>query len=103
MGKEERKVAKGVRKTHQGKTKHLETEESRLKNQRLQKVNIKQKHEVDEEDYESPEEDAPAIKIEDLLADLKIHDDKEAANNEDAEWEDEGDDEAFEEETAQKQ
>ena len=57
VGKDQRKVTKGVRKTAQGKTKHVETEEQRIKNKKLQKANLKQKDEVDE--YESPEEDAP--------------------------------------------
>lgn len=91
VGKEDRKVTKGVRKTTQGKNKHLETEEQRIKNQKLLKANLKKKAEVQDDEYESPEEDAPQVKIEDLLADLKIEDGK-GGDNDDEEWEDDGED-----------
>ena len=53
---------------------------------------MKQKAEVDEDDYESPEEDAPQVKIEELLADLKIHDGQQEADAEEdgEDWEDDG-------------
>jgi hypothetical protein len=61
---------KGTRKTHEGKSRHLITESQRIKNEKIFKATLKKKDE--DSDGESAEEDIPAIKIEDLLADLKI-------------------------------
>lgn len=70
VGSEERRVAKGNRKTQEGKQKQAETEEQRKKNEAIIKATLKQKGEKggedDDEGYDSVEEDFPHIKLDDL-------------------------------------
>ena len=73
---EDRKVKTAVRKTAIGKAVAHQTEKQRLQNERMMKANLKAKVEEDEEeegsDWESVEEDAPVIQLEDLLNNMKI-------------------------------
>ncbi len=70
VGSEERRVAKGNRKTQEGKQKQAETEEQRKKNEAIVKATLKQKGEKgteeDDEGWDSVEEDFPHIKLDDL-------------------------------------
>ncbi len=70
VGSEERRVAKGSRKTQEGKQKQAETEEQRKKNEAIVKATLKQKGEKgteeDDEGWDSVEEDFPHIKLDDL-------------------------------------
>ena len=66
----------------------------------IQKANLKKKEDFngDEEEYESAEEDFPEIKLEDLLADLKLDDGGAKAaivdEEDDEEWEDDEEEES---------
>ena len=70
VGSEERRVAKGSRKTQEGKQKQAETEEQRKRNEAIVKATLKQKGEKgteeNDEGWDSVEEDFPHIKIDDL-------------------------------------
>ena len=73
---EERKVKAAKRKTAEGKNKQQLTEQQRAHFDKIQKANEKQKDEEDS-DWESCEDDAPVIKLEELLDNLKIDDGEE--------------------------
>lgn len=100
VGSEERRVAKGSRKTQEGKQKQAETEEQRKKNEAMIKATLKQKGEkgADDEDdgWDSVEEDFPHIKLDDLkdlasqLEGMKIEG---AEDDDDEEFEDQDDEE----------
>ena len=100
VGSEERRVAKGSRKTQEGKQKQAETEESRKKNEAIVKATLKQKGEKgteeDDEGWDSVEEDFPHIKLDDLkdlasqLEGMKIEG---ADEDDDEDFEDEDEDE----------
>jgi hypothetical protein len=82
VGGDERKIVKGARKTEGGRLKHAESEESRKREEALIKATLKEKHEkgegVDEDGWDSVEEDFPHIKMDELkdlneqLAGMKI-------------------------------
>ncbi len=81
VGIEERRLAKGARKTDEGRLKHAESEEKRKKEEALIKATLKDKSEVpadEDEGWDSVEEDYPHIKIDELkdlqtqLAGMKI-------------------------------
>jgi hypothetical protein len=62
VGNEDRKLAKVVRKTDEGKDLHKESEERRKRDDKLLKATLKDKNEGDDEDgWESVEEDYPHI------------------------------------------
>ena len=100
VGSEERRVAKGSRKTQEGKQKQAETEEQRKKNEAIVKATLKQKGEKgteeDDEGWDSVEEDFPHIKLDDLkdlasqLEGMKIEG---ADGDDDEDFEDEDEDE----------
>ena len=100
VGSEERRVAKGSRKTQEGKQKQAETEEQRKKNEAIVKATLKQKGEKgteeDDEGWDSVEEDFPHIKLDDLkdlasqLEGMKIEG---ADEDDDEDFEDEDEDE----------
>lgn len=50
-----------MRKTDEGKKLQQVAEEQRVKEAKLLKANLKQKDEVDSDDWESCEEDAPVV------------------------------------------
>lgn len=75
VGGEERTVKSAVRKTAIGKAKAYQMEKERIKSEAVYKASLRMREEQDDEDsWESVEEDAPAIKLEELLGNLKIHD-----------------------------
>jgi hypothetical protein len=96
---EERPVKKAVRKTAIGKAIQHQSEKQRQKSEMISKANMKSNNEMklnkdDESDWESAEEDAPTIKLEDLLNNLKIDDPIEMEN---AEEQEEGEEESKQE------
>jgi len=64
---EERVVKQGVRKTEAGKNKRDAKDKTRIKGDQLLKASLRKKPEEDDESYESAEEDAPAVMLEELL------------------------------------
>lgn len=65
----DRKVAKGARKTQEGKERQAQSEEARRKEEAIIKATLKEKNEKDggeSEGWESVEEDFPHIKLDDL-------------------------------------
>ena len=88
VGGDHREVKKAVRKTAIGKAIQHQSEKNRLKSDMIIKANMKTKEEKrkvgadDDSDWESAEEDAPAIRLEELLDNLKIDDKNENANAE---------------------
>lgn len=98
VGSEERRVAKGNRKTQEGKQKQVETEEQRKKNEAIVKATLKQKGEKgteeNDEGWDSVEEDFPHIQIDDLkelasqLDGMKIEGGEDDEDDEDFEDED---------------
>lgn len=68
----DRKLVKAARKTAQGKLGETEAEKRRRKDELMFKATLK-KQESDS-DWESVEEDFPHVKLEELLANLKIDD-----------------------------
>lgn len=103
VGKDERKIVKGARKTDQGRQKHAESEEARKREEALIKATLKEKGEKDDDDedgWDSVEEDFPHIKLDDLknlneqLAGMKIKGDDEEDEDDDGfeDDEDEGED-----------
>jgi hypothetical protein len=97
VGKDERKIVKGTRKTDEGRLKHAESEETRKREEAIIKATLKDKNEKgaedDEEGWDSVEEDFPHIKLDDLkdlgeqLAGMKIQGDHD--DDEDGDFEDE--------------
>jgi len=73
----DRVIKAGVRKTAIGKAKEFQMEKERKKAELLLKANLRDKEEGSASDWESAEEDAPAIKLEELLNNMKITDDNE--------------------------
>lgn len=87
---EERPVKQAARKTEAGKNKRDAKDKTRTYGDRLLEASTKQKT-VDEDgsDLEPAEEDAPAVRIEELLDNLQIHDDNEdGEGNSGDDWED---------------
>ena len=75
---QEREIKSAVRKTAIGKAKAYQMEKERQKSEALYKASLNMREEVDDDsDWESVEEDAPAIKLEELLGNLQIKDDEE--------------------------
>lgn len=77
VGSDDRQVKKAVRKTAIGKAIQHQSEKNRMKSELMIKANMKTKDEMKKDgdsDWESAEDDAPAIKLEDLLDNLKIDD-----------------------------
>lgn len=74
--KEGRVIKKAVRKTAEGKESAVKAERQRQKNKLLLKANLKdkktEKEGDDDSDWESVEEDAPVVKLEELLANMNI-------------------------------
>ena len=68
---QERKIVKAARKTDQGKQNEKEAEAARKKNELMFKATLKQE---EDSDWESVEEDFPHVKLEELLANLKLDD-----------------------------
>jgi hypothetical protein len=64
-------VKEAVRKTAIGKAISHQQEKNRFKSEQMIKANMKEKEDGDES-WESVEEDAPAIKLEDLLSNMKL-------------------------------
>ena len=97
--KEGRVMKKAVRKTAEGKESAVKAEKQRQKNQLLLKANLKDKKtdnkDDDDSDWESVEEDAPVVRLEELLANMNIQgqDDDEDDENEEEEDENEEDEE----------
>jgi hypothetical protein len=105
VGKDERKIVKGARKTEEGRLKHAESEESRKREEALIKATMREKGEKgedeDDDGWDSVEEDFPHIKLDDLktlseqLAGMKIKgdDDEEGEDKDDDDFEDDDEDE----------
>ena len=78
---ETRKVMAGVRKTAIGKAIAHQSEKQRMQSEQIMKANIKQKKDMkkgeDDSDWESVEEDAPVVRLEELLNNMKIDGDAE--------------------------
>lgn len=81
--KSERVMKKAKRKTEQGKASAEKAEEVRKKNKLIMKANLKEKKDdVNDEDndydsdWESIEDDAPVVKLEELLANMHIKGEK---------------------------
>lgn len=76
--KDGRQIKKAVRKTTEGKESAAKADQQRAKSQMLLKANLKDsknEKEVDDDDdsdWESVEEDAPVVKLEELLANMHI-------------------------------
>lgn len=74
----QRVLKKGVRKTNEGKEKENESKAKIEKNKLIMKANLKSKEAIEDdgsdEDWESVEEDAPVVKLEELLGNMKIED-----------------------------
>jgi hypothetical protein len=68
----ERKIVKTARKTAQGKQVSEDIEKQRKKDELLFKATLKKQEE--DSDWESVEEDFPHVKLEELLAGLKLDD-----------------------------
>ena len=76
VGGEERTVKSAIRSTAIGKAKAYQMEKERIKSEAIFKASLRMREEEDDNDsWESEEEDAPAIKLEELLGNLKIEDD----------------------------
>ena len=74
--KGDRQVKAGVRKTAIGKAAAHQTEKQRQQSEAIYKANLKGKDECSSEgDWESVEEDAPVIRLEELLGNMKIGED----------------------------
>ena len=74
--KGDREVKSGVRKTAIGKAAAHQQEKLRKQSEAIYKANLKGKDEVSSEgDWESVEEDAPVIRLEELLGNMKIDED----------------------------
>lgn len=83
---ETRPVKQAVRKTAVGKAIQYQSEKQRLKLEAIQKANLKTKDDLDNDDsWESAEEDAPVIRLEDLLSNMKIDGDEEEDEEEEKE------------------
>jgi hypothetical protein len=65
-----------VRKTAIGKASEFQYEEARKHAEAVLKASLKHEDEGGESSWESVEEDAPAIKLEELLGNMKIADDE---------------------------
>ena len=93
VGKDERKIVQGTRKTDEGRLKHAESEEARKKEEAIIKATLKDKNEKgaedDEDGWDSVEEDFPHIKLDDLkklgeqLAGMKIEGENDDDENDD--------------------
>ena len=68
---QERKLVKAARKTTKGKQNSEVSESQRIKDKELFKATLKKD---DDSDWESVEEDFPHVKLEELLANLKLDD-----------------------------
>ena len=84
-----RKVKSAVRKTAIGKAIAHQTEKERMKSDLIKKANLKTKDDKkdDDESWESAEEDAPVIRLEELLDNMKIEGEDEIEGDEDDEEE----------------
>lgn len=71
VGGQERKIVKAARKTNQGKQNEKDAEAVRKKNEMMFKATLKKE---EDSDWESVEEDFPHVKLEELLANLKLDD-----------------------------
>lgn len=69
---QDRKLVKAARKTAHGKQLDVEAEKRRKKDDMLFKATLKKQD--SDSDWESVEEDFPHVKLEELLANLKIDD-----------------------------
>ena len=49
-----------------------EAERKRTKEQKIMKANLKEKAEVSSDEWESAEEDAPVVQLQELLGDMRI-------------------------------
>jgi len=77
VGGQERVVKKAVRKTNEAKQMAAQADVDRLKNDRILKANLKNNDENADDvdsDWESVEEDAPVIQLQELLGNMKIED-----------------------------
>ncbi len=80
-----------ARKTNEGKHHQQEEEKGRILNEKILKATLKEKNDLDDnEDDDSVEGDYPHIKLEDLLSELQIHDDKGEGDADEEEEKDEG-------------
>ena len=94
VGGQERQIKSAVRKTAIGKAKAYQMEKERQKSEALYKASLNMRDELDDDsDWESVEEDAPAIKLEELLGNLQIKDDDEVEENQEEEKVQSGDEE----------
>lgn len=82
MAGEFRQIKKAARKTLVGKAAQYQSEKQRIKSEAIIKANMKQMVEEGEDSWESAEDDAPAIRLEDLLDGMKINDDDEGEDQE---------------------
>ena len=78
-----------MRKTAIGKAKEFQAEKIRKQNEKVLEANLKPKGD-DDSDWESAEEDAPVIKLEELLGNMNIgEEDSDDQKEEDEEEEEE--------------
>lgn len=78
VGGQKRIVKSAVRKTAIGKARAHQEEKARLHSEAVFKASLKTKEDVDDaSSWESVEEDAPAIKLEELLSNMRIADEEE--------------------------
>ena len=74
--KGDRAIKKATRRTEQGKKLQAAATATRNKNEAIVRANLKSKEENSDDDWESDyEEDAPVVKLEELLGNMKICDD----------------------------
>jgi len=76
VGGKERKVKPAGRKTAIGKAKAYQMEKERVKSDMVYQASLNMKENIEEgdSDWESAEEDAPAVRLEELLSNMKIED-----------------------------
>lgn len=84
---QDRKLVKAARKTAEGKLGETEAEKRRRKDELLFKATLKRQE--SDSDWESVEEDFPHVKLEELLANLKIDDTPAKVDSEDDDDEEE--------------
>ena len=90
-----RQVKKATRKTAVGKAAQFQSEKQRQKDEAILKANMKKKEDQQDgdSDWESVEEDAPVIQLQDLLDNMKINDEGENDDDDEDEEESKEDDE----------
>ena len=85
-----REIKEIKRKTDKGKQSQKDAEDERIKGDKLFQASLKKNKDEDGDSWESVEEDAPAIKLGELLENMKINDDDESGD-------DDGDEDSAEE------